>query len=135
MTINHPFFNNSYVDVEDIELDQTKSNPSVDIPYPILSLATIRNSDFISTGSCDGNLNFYRYTKPVANKTNPSLSVKEKVELFKQLPMNNRGCINAMKVNKTNEFMVLGYGKDSRLGRWDTIDKSKNGISIVKLFD
>lgn len=145
ISINHSFFTNSNLDQEEMEnmngisSNNTNAinslNSSVEIPYPVLSLSAIRNSDLIFSGSCDGNLNVYKYTKAIANKTNPSLHVKEKIDLLKKVPLNNRGCVNAIKVNKTNEFMVLGFGKDSRLGRWDTINKSKNGICVVKLFD
>jgi ribosomal RNA-processing protein 9 len=140
VSINHSFFTNSNLDQEEMEMMNGNNsinslNASVEIPYPVLSLSAIRNSDLLFSGSCDGNLNVYKYTKAIANKTNPSLHVKEKIDLLKKVPLNNRGCVNAMKVNKTNEFMVLGFGKDSRLGRWDTINKSKNGICVVKLFD
>jgi ribosomal RNA-processing protein 9 len=134
VSINHCFFNNSNID-EEINNTALNTDNLVNIPYPILSMSAIKNSDLLFTGSSDGNLNIYKYSKAVPNKSNPSLHIKEKIELLDKLPLKTRGCVNAIKVNKTNEFMVLGYGKDSKLGRWETLNKAKNGICIVKLFD
>jgi WD40 repeat protein len=94
----------------------------IKIPNPICSLATIRNSDIIFSGSLNGKMNVYR----CFNGNNISLLKNIEVE---------KGCINTIKVNKTNEFMILGYGKDQRLGRWFTDKTAKCGISIVKLFN
>jgi len=95
----------------------------VDVPYPILSLGSVKNSDLVFSGSHNGLINFYQMSKD-----------KKSLQMFKQLKTNT-GCINVMKIDKANDFMVVGYGKDSRLGRWETETKAKTGISIVKLFN
>jgi ribosomal RNA-processing protein 9 len=140
VSLNHSFFSKSIEDNYNSlshdkavirTLDKQDENvKTVMISYPILSLATIKNSDLIFTGSSDGFLNVYKFTK-----SDPKKNVKEKLELLKKINIENKGCINCIKVNKTNEFLVLGHGKDGRLGRWDCKNKTKNGISIVKLFD
>lgn len=94
---------------------------NVKIPNPICSLETVKNSDLVFSGSLNGFVNAYRCFEG------------NKIEVVKRFEV-NKGCVNSMKVNKTNEFMVAGYGKDQRLGRWFTDNKAKTGISIVKLY-
>jgi len=94
----------------------------IDVPYPVLSLGTVKNSDLVFSGSHNGLINFYQLSKE-----------KKNLQMFKQFKT-RLGCINIMKIDKANDFMVIGYGKDSRLGRWETETKAKIGISIIKLF-
>jgi WD40 repeat protein len=135
VSVKHSFFNKSSIDDEDeMSVDtNVSSSETVNLPYPILSISAIKNSDLLFSGSSDGNLNVYRYLKAEGDRNN--IKAKERIELFRKVPLGQKGCINAMKVNKGNEFMILANGKDCRLGRWDTQNKAKNGISIVKLFD
>lgn len=102
--------------------DKLSKTNEVKVPNPICSLATIRNSDIIFSGSLNGKLNIYRHFD------GNNISLLNDIDIGK-------GCVNAMKVDKNNEFMVLGYGKDQRLGRWFTDKNAKCGISIVKLFN
>lgn len=138
-SLNHPFFNNVNSDDEGdaISLDNTShsSGDSLNLPYPILSLACIKNSDLVFSGSSNGYLNIYKFNQ--TNNLNTGKFEKANADLvhIKNVPLKNKGCINAIKVNKTNQFLVIANGKDCRLGRWDTEPKAKNGISIVKLFD
>jgi len=132
----HDFFYNeeNFLDLENNLLNFNQKNKflnkesdgeiinNVKIPNPICSLETIKNSDLIFSGSLNGNLNIYRYFED------------NKIEEIKNFEV-GKGCINSIKVNKTNEFLVLGYGKDQRLGRWYTDNGAKSGISIVKLFN
>ena len=111
-------YNNEIVENNNIKEDIVNT---VKIPYPICSLATIKNSDLIFSGSLNGKLNVYR------------CHAGNKIDLIKDINVSN-GCVNAIKVDKTNQFMVVGYGKDTRNGRWFTDNKAKLGISIVKLF-
>jgi len=117
-------YNNDIINMDNENDNNNLENNinEIKVPNPICSLATIRNSDIIFSGSLNGKLNVYRQY----NGNNISSLNNIDVE---------KGCINAMKVNRTNEFMVLGYGKDQRLGRWFTDKTAKCGISIVKLFN
>ncbi len=101
--------------------DKNNYIKSVKIPNPICALETIKNSDVAFSGSLNGFVNVYR------------CSEGNKIEVVRSFEV-NKGCVNSMKVNKTNEFMVVGYGKDQRLGRWFTDNQAKTGISIVKLY-
>ena len=93
----------------------------VKILYPICSLTTFTNSDLIVSGLLIGKLNVYW------------CHAGNKIDLTKDINVSN-GCVNAIKVDKTNQFIVVGYGKDTRNGRWFTDNKAKLGISLVKLF-
>lgn len=131
--IEHDFFSKSAENFKNVNLSQNEEDKKFSLPYPILSLSCIKNSDLLFSASCDGFLNIYRLIKG-----NNKINVKEKIELIKKIDITvngNKSCINAMKVSKNNDFIVLAHGKDGRLGRWDCEKKSKNGISIVKLFD
>lgn len=121
----HDFFSteNNYLNFEDEIVNNNNNNLNeIKVPNPICSLATIRNSDIIFSGSLNGKLNIYRHHSG------------NNIEMLRNIDI-EKGCVNAMKVNKTNEFMVLGYGKDQRLGRWFTDKNAKCGISVVKLFN
>jgi ribosomal RNA-processing protein 9 len=133
--LQHNFFR--YSD-EDFELMSKETNDDeyekikyVNITNPIISLGCVKNSDLIFSGSIDGNLNFYKFSK-VAGE---GKSVKEKLESIKSISLNTRGVVNMIKADQKSEYLVLALGKDSRLGRWDTVNKGKNGIGIVKLYN
>jgi ribosomal RNA-processing protein 9 len=140
-TPQHDFFSNdeNFLDFENnlLDYDQKKKflnrdgNENEDnfggvknikIPNPICSLETVKNSDLAFSGSLNGFVNAYRCFEG------------NKIEVVKSFEV-NKGCVNSIKVNKTNEFMVVGYGKDQKLGRWFTDNQAKTGISIVKLFN
>lgn len=125
----HDFFYNSDKDnLLNYELNEgvnnlnLSSSANIKIPNPICSLATIKNSDLIFSGSMNGKINIYRCFEG------------NKIEHINNIDV-ARGSINTIKINKTNEFMVVGYGKDQRLGRWFSDNNAKTGISIVKLFN
>jgi len=139
--LNHPFFNNVNSEDEDDnenhDSTSQSSNSTLNLPHPILSLACIKNSDLIFSGSSNGYLNVYKFNQNSGkrDKANPEKFVTSEIVPIKNIPLKNKGCVNAIKVNKNNQFLVLANGKDCRLGRWDSEPKAKNGISIVKLFD
>ena len=137
--LNHSFFKNVCSDDEDestnFETSQS-GGQSINLSHPILSLSCIKNSDLIFSGSSNGFLNCYKYNQISKKESSTPGKFKESnIVLIKDIPLKNKGCVNAIKVNSTNQFLVLANGKDSRLGRWDSEPKTKNGISIVKLFD
>jgi len=136
--LNHSFFKNVCSDDEDESTNfeaSHSSGPSINLSYPVLSLGCIKNSDLIFSGSSSGCLNFYKYNHVKKENSTPGKYKESNIVIIKDIPLKNKGCVNAIKVNSTNQFLVLANGKDSRLGRWDSEPKAKNGISIVKLFD
>ena len=59
----------------------------VDVPYPVLSLGTVKNSDLVFSGSHNGLINFYQMNKE-----------KKAMNLFKQFKT-RVGCVNVMKID------------------------------------
>jgi ribosomal RNA-processing protein 9 len=121
----HPFFINKEVYDDIIHGKETDiESVNLEIPFPITSLSCLKNSDLIFSGSNNGTLNFYKYQPEDTNK----------IELIRSMQL-REGSLNAIKVDKMNEFLVVGNGRDSRLGRWEVEENAKNGISIIKLFE
>jgi ribosomal RNA-processing protein 9 len=115
VSLNHPFFKNS---------EQSYDDEFCGLSAPITAIGCIKNSDVIFTGSNDGNLNIYKY----------SPNDVDKIIVFKNFYLRD-GVINSIKTTKNNDYAVVAHGRDNRLGRWDVIEDTKNGISVVKLFE
>jgi ribosomal RNA-processing protein 9 len=113
VNFEHRFFN-----TEGVSFGETYN-----INNPILSLASVKNSDLVFSGSNDGKLNFYKYYKD-----NYTIENINSIDL-------GLSCVNSIKVSKTGDFLIATNSKEPRLGRWDVVPTAKNGISIVKLFD
>jgi len=93
-----------------------------EIPFPILSLASSRNTDLILSGSNNGNLNTYKFD-PISNTI--KLINTNKIKSY---------CVNDIKIDKNNEFACLAYGKDGKFGRIDTVKKRKKmGLVLLNL--
>jgi len=101
----------------------------------ILSTANVRNSDLFTSGSYDGNVNFYKLHR---DKKNFSL-------LGKINGLN--GCINTMKFSHHSRasgsellkqqkmqrlMLAVSHSKDEKDGRWHPQAKVKHGITIIK---
>ena len=106
-----------------VEKNETlKDDLQCQLPRPILSIECVRNSDLIISGSNNGVLNVYKYNKK-ENLITPFVAQETRA-----------GCVNDIKVNKNNEFVVVAHGKDGKFGRWDCSKKAKNGISVAKFY-
>jgi ribosomal RNA-processing protein 9 len=91
------------------------------IANPIMSIDCVRNTDLLVSGSNNGILNVYKYSKKES-----SIEIKLQHEI-------RGGCVNDIKISNDHSFMVLGIGKDCKFGRWDCSKRAKNGISLVKI--
>jgi WD40 repeat protein len=119
--LNHPFFF-SFSGRNKMEKYQEEQ---VEVPYPILSLTSVKNSDLILSGSSNGFINFYRYQEKEQNK----------IEIIKKLQMKTISCINSLKFSHDKSFVVASHSKNGKFGRWDIQNKAKQGLSIIKLTD
>lgn len=93
--------------------------------YPIYSLASIKNSDVVITGSVEAKINVYSadFAKPVN-----SLKQLQSINLL------NNGIVSCLNFNKG--ILVAGFSKDSKNGRWDIDYNLKNsGIAIARIID
>jgi len=92
----------------------------------ITSVAAVPHGDLLASGSSDGYIRLYNY------------SPKKGLQMFKSLPQH--GYVNCMEFAmrpgaSQNRFMVYGVGLDHRLGRWERINKVKNGLGIVRFVE
>jgi len=102
----------------------------------ILSMANVRNSDLIATGSHDDQVLVYG-----VRREQKDFGVLGR---FKNLP----GCINALKFSHaratndlytglktpfgSNLMLAVSHSKEERLGRWHVKSKTKTGITILR---
>lgn len=82
----------------------------------ITSIKSIPFSDLFFTGSSDG------FIKAVKFNDN-------KITLVDDFPI--KGFVNDMSIS--NKFLVAAIGQEHRLGRWNTVKESRNGILILPL--
>lgn len=73
-------------------------------------------SDVVASGSSDGYLKLWKSTN---NRLSP----------MQAIPIT--GFINSISFSKSGRFLVAGVGQEHRLGRWERIQKARNGIRIV----
>jgi ribosomal RNA-processing protein 9 len=92
---------------------------SVTPPW-ISSLATVRNSDLLATGACDGFVRLW--------KCDTLASVIKPVFAF-PVP----GFVNGIKFAQTGRLLVAAVGKEHRLGRWWQLQGPRNGIATMRL--
>merc|ERR1712129_558841 len=43
------------------------------------------------------------------------------------------GFVNAMRWTEKGDKLVIGMGREHRLGRWETVSGARNGIVVLKL--
>ena len=85
----------------------------------ISALYTVPNSDVVVSGSNDG---YVRVWKLVQSK--------KCLELSDSLPV--RGCVNSILMTYNGDKLVVGAGKEHRLGRWFCDKSAKN---VIFMFD
>eukprot|EP01022_Parablepharisma_sp_SALTPOND_P021049 TRINITY_DN3_c0_g1_i1.p2 TRINITY_DN3_c0_g1~~TRINITY_DN3_c0_g1_i1.p2 ORF type:complete len:498 (+),score=37.39 TRINITY_DN3_c0_g1_i1:4024-5517(+) len=87
-----------------------------DAPW-ICSMAGMKNSDLLATGSVDGYVNLYKFAEE-----------KQTLEKLQKVPLN--GSINAMQFGDNANMLVCAQGDEQRLGRWIVRKEAKPGITI-----
>ena len=87
-------------------------------PNWISSIATHPFSDLFATGSCDGFIRLWKYSK-------------DKFEEIYKIPLN--GFVNSLQFIREGTCLVAGVGQEHRLGRWWRIKECKNSVVIIPL--
>ena len=85
-------------------------------PNWISSIAAYPFSDLFATGSCDGFIRLWKFTK-------------DKFEQIHKIPLN--GFVNSMQFIEDGNCLVASLGQEHRLGRWWRIKECKNSIVII----
>lgn len=86
----------------------------------ISSICALPFSDFVASGSNDGNLKFWEFSK-----------TKQILSRIYSLPM--VGFINGIGMPRSGNFLVAAVGQEHRLGRWWRNKEARNSIQIVSL--
>jgi len=89
-------------------------------PRWVNALGSVRSSDLVASGSCDGNLNFW-HCDVKKGSLNHCLAV----------PM--EGFINGIAFGKSGRFAAAAVGQEHRLGRWGVQKRARNGLHLVDL--
>lgn len=90
----------------------------------VVSIAGVRGSDVVATGSNDGYLRLWKVSTGRTNK-------ERGIDPIGQIPV--PGCINGIAFASTAEFCVAAVGQEHRCGRWERVPRAKNRIAIIKL--
>ncbi|GKY99956.1 hypothetical protein MPSEU_000949200 [Mayamaea pseudoterrestris] len=94
------------------------------IGRPVVSVAALRSSDLVVSGSCDGFLRFWNA------QTGARLHERSLERAF-EIPLD--GYINAVAFGPKARFCVAAIGQEHRLGRWARIPGARNRLAIINL--
>ncbi|CAB4025935.1 U3 small nucleolar RNA-interacting 2, partial [Paramuricea clavata] len=86
----------------------------------ITSVATVRNTDLIASGSSDSSIRLWRCENGIKSLS-PLLNI----------PM--VGFVNALAFSSNGSFLVAGIGQEHRLGRWWRLKDAKNCVCIIPI--
>lgn len=84
----------------------------------ITSLAVLKSSDLIASGSYDGYIRLYR-------ATNNDIELKSSIKAD--------GYITSLDFSKNGKFLVAAVSPDHKFGRWTETIKKKPGIFVINL--
>ncbi|KAG7344637.1 WD-40 repeat-containing protein [Nitzschia inconspicua] len=100
------------------------THPNSVVPRGITALGSLRGSDMVVTGSCDGHL---RLWKVMMGQTLDSRSI----EPMETIPLS--GYVNGIAVGPKARFCVVAVGQEPKMGRFDRVAGAKNRFGIVRL--
>ena len=83
----------------------------------ITSLATLRNTDLVASGSYDGFINIYGIDQ--------GLTLRSTVQV--------EGYITSLDFSKNGKYLVAGVSPDHKFGRWTESIKAKPGIVVIPI--
>ncbi|MFH4976204.1 hypothetical protein AB6A40_002913 [Gnathostoma spinigerum] len=89
-------------------------------PNWIVSVAACHYTDLVASGSCDGNIRFWKISDDYKTMT-LLFSYKEK------------GFINCMRFSDNGEELVCAVGQEHKFGRWWQLREAKNRVIILAL--
>jgi len=87
-------------------------------PNSITTIAALRYSDLIATGSCDGNIKLWKIQEST-------------ITHVRDFPV--CGWVNSLKFSATGKYLVAGVGQEPALGRWVRLPDAKNGLLVIQL--
>jgi ribosomal RNA-processing protein 9 len=103
---------------------------SLGIGRGVVSVASVKGSDVVATGSNDGYLRLWKVIAGGSNTTNKKESRGGAVEAIGEIPLH--GFINGIALSSKAKFCVVAVGQEHRCGRWERAPRAKNRIAIVK---
>ena len=96
-------------------------------PRWVCSLASLKMSNLLLSGSYDGTIKFWDLAIDSVNYRNSSMHVAY------ELPV--PGFINSLQVSASGRLLVAGIGKEHKMGRWWHIKEAKNQVIVARLPD
>ena len=109
----------------------------------ITAVAACPRTDLIATGSSDGFVRLWSLARTGGAGASSASSARPgarsaaqttglpKLQLQKAIPIT--GFVNGLAFSASGELLVVGVGKEHRLGRWETIAGARNGVVFVPL--
>ena len=89
-------------------------------PNWITALAVFPNGDLIASGSCNGCIALWKFSHS-----------SKMFHLLRTIPA--IGYINSLHFTSNVKYLIVGIGREHRLGRWQSIEGIKNSILIIPL--
>ena len=103
---------------------QRLGDPSVGtLPRWVSAVASVRRSDLLASGSCDGFIRLWG----VAAREDP----KQVLEVRGAIPQ--LGFVNALACPASGAYIAAAVGKEPRLGRWEKVGKAPNAVVVYPL--
>jgi ribosomal RNA-processing protein 9 len=113
-------------------------------PHWIISLAAIRNSDLIASGSSNGSVKLWQYRLTLLfdslilccflRKMRDSFGFSPQgKDLIPLLEVPCSGFVNGLAFAKSGRFLMAGVGKEHRLGRWQSTQEGKNCVRFIPI--
>jgi ribosomal RNA-processing protein 9 len=90
----------------------------------IQSITSVRYTDLFVTGAGDSLIKFWRLSKE------NGFTGFEKICEYEM-----EGCINSMAITGNGKHLVVGVGREPRLGRWAVNKTVKNAVYVISLCD
>lgn len=115
------------------ELQETGTGNDAE-PRWISAISGVRNSDLVVSGSNDGQLRTWRLgglmegSGQGSSKKRAHKAQKYTLEPLQEIPLH----ASVNQIAESKSFFACAIGREHRLGRWDTLRASKEGIAIVK---
>lgn len=106
----------------------------------ITAVAACPRTDLIATGSSDGFVRLWSLSRTGSGSRDGARRAGQaaaatmglpKLQLQKAIPI--AGFVNGLAFSASGELLVVGVGKEHRLGRWETISAARNGVVFVPL--
>lgn len=95
-------------------------NPDLDIPFWITSVAALRCTDLVASGSWNGEIKLWS-----CGDEHKSLQPVCAIPVL--------GFVNRLELSSSGSHLVASLGQEHRLGRWWRIKEARNVVAIIPL--